>query len=135
MKNTINEAELISSKATAFQNAEGEAIILINNQKICCFLDNIQTEVLLKKKPKEKIKCILSLMTLKLEQSKEKEKKAISLWNPPKVNQYKIVGEIVEKSKEKIIVDCGFLIEINEKTELEKSEYIVAQGRIDLRLA
>jgi len=134
MNNLNNICELISFKSTAAQNAEGEAIIKIQNKQIRCFLDNIQTDLFLKVKPLGKIKCKLTLMVLKINLSKNKKKVVVSLWNSPATNNYKINGEVVQKSKEKFIIDCGFMIEVNEKFNAKISTYVQAEGRIDLKL-
>ncbi|MFA5125757.1 MAG: hypothetical protein WC462_02015 [archaeon] len=126
--------KLLSYKSKAFQNAEGEAIIKVNGNEIECFLDTSETEKFLALKPKGKIKVRLFAMPFSIELAKQAVNSITKLSHPPTVNKYKLVGQVIEKKGDRMLIECGFIIGINGFCNAKVGNYVESIVRIDLYL-
>ncbi|VVB99985.1 Uncharacterised protein [uncultured archaeon] len=77
----------------------------------------------------------LRLLDYNIEKINSKEKKAIYIKHTPtSVNLYDIYGQIIDKVKNEVVVDCGFYVFISDN-KLKKGEWVKANGRLDVFLA
>jgi len=128
---------LLDFKISASQEAEADAVIETKNgQKIKCFVDYFSIQKMKKFKLDSNIKVFLGLVCFQIEKSKEGKKAIVDIRkNARGVNQYKLSGQVIHSSENKIVLDCGFPIEVTVyEKNIASGAWIEATGRIDLYL-
>ncbi|MFA5125756.1 MAG: hypothetical protein WC462_02010 [archaeon] len=135
MMNKWWAARLLDFRISAWQDAEANAVIEAKTgQKIKCFVDYFDIQEIKNIEIGSNVNISLDFMCLQIEKNKNGTKKIIDLQkHANSVNQYKLVGQVMDKSEDKIILDCGFPIEIKAtEKNIKKGAWIEATGRINL---
>lgn len=134
-----NVLEVYETKGEGNNPIEGKVFLEISNRKLECFLDIGE----LGKFKKNKAAFVeLELLTLDTYPNEKKEKKIMLVpgWGFPKVNQYKLFGEILKlrpherhETEYSAVIDCGLYIpiQIRKQKKPKVGEYIIAEGRLD----
>ncbi len=144
MNNKYNNAAiLLSFRTTAFQDAEGEALleILPAHTLVECFVDFQDISKFKELEMRKQIIVGIKLVCFTLEKVEKLTKKIesirLSRLSNTAVNKYFIFGEVVDIKNGEAIVNCGFyvLVEYDKnKNSLKIGDWVKAEGRLDAYL-
>ncbi len=142
MKNYFEKAvirKIISDPETA--RYEKNVILFINNRTAENSDDKIRKGIIecfehenAKFEENKEYLVKLRLLDYNIEKIELKEKKIVYIKHTPTaVNMHDIYGQVIDKIKDEIVVDCGFFVFINDN-KLKKGDWIKANGRLDVYL-